>query len=541
MSRNPASDPRSLRVSLTILWGLIGAELLAILVANDGQFLFTLDDPYIHLALAENLWQGNYGVNVGEVSSPASSVLWPFVIMPFAQWSAAWVAILIVNTIAASLTVWVFWKFLEGLAGPSFLRIGVLLGLMLVGNVVGLVLTGMEHSLQLLLCVSILYGLLKTLRDAQTPRWLPWVMILAPLIRFECLALTVPTMFALALNGQRRDAALALLGTVATLSGFSLFLVSRGMEELPASVLAKTMLETPSWSEMVLTHIEYSFGKPSGQLLALLLLPLIYGLRFGSTVARTLSGVAVAGVILHLMFGNFGWYDRYEAYVRVSAAAVAVFAGWNRLASWADRLGRFGVAATVVALTAMMAPGAWWVLLSTPLAAQDLYRQQFQMHRFVVDYWRRPVGINDLGLISYRNPDYVLDLFGLTSNDRRLARITQRPGWMEEAVARHDVYLAMLYEKWFPVLPSNWRKLGDMTLQREHIAVASGRVGVYAIGEICDSELRALLEKFVPTLPEGASFEWATPDVADHEHRQHCPAPNHDRLSRLGIPRSGRG
>src|SRR5687768_7918900 len=38
-----------------------------------GDFSYTLDDPYIHLALAENIAIGHYGIDPSESSAPASS------------------------------------------------------------------------------------------------------------------------------------------------------------------------------------------------------------------------------------------------------------------------------------------------------------------------------------------------------------------------------------------------------------------------------------------------------------------------------------
>ena len=61
----------------------VSIELAAILVLNRGRFTYTLDDPYIHLALSEHLARLHYGVNAGEPSSPASSV-YPFLLAPIA-------------------------------------------------------------------------------------------------------------------------------------------------------------------------------------------------------------------------------------------------------------------------------------------------------------------------------------------------------------------------------------------------------------------------------------------------------------------------
>ncbi|MBL6455010.1 hypothetical protein JMJ55_06720 [Belnapia sp. T6] len=45
---------------------------------NHGQFAYTLDARYTHLALAEPILQGTYGLNEGEPASPSSSILYPF-------------------------------------------------------------------------------------------------------------------------------------------------------------------------------------------------------------------------------------------------------------------------------------------------------------------------------------------------------------------------------------------------------------------------------------------------------------------------------
>lgn len=54
-----------------------------ILNLSNGYFTYTLDDPYIHLALAKNIFSGNYGINLTEPSAPSSSIIWPFILALF--------------------------------------------------------------------------------------------------------------------------------------------------------------------------------------------------------------------------------------------------------------------------------------------------------------------------------------------------------------------------------------------------------------------------------------------------------------------------
>ena len=55
-----------------------GACLLALFLVSvrfaGGVLIYSLDDPYIHLALARTIQQGGYGINVGEWASPSSSI-----------------------------------------------------------------------------------------------------------------------------------------------------------------------------------------------------------------------------------------------------------------------------------------------------------------------------------------------------------------------------------------------------------------------------------------------------------------------------------
>lgn len=95
-------------IPLTLLMTLIGIELLIVLVLNDGKLIYTLDDPYIHLALAENICNGHYGVNIAEYSAPSSSAIWPLIMAPFCRLSIFEYVPLILNSLAAALTLWLY-------------------------------------------------------------------------------------------------------------------------------------------------------------------------------------------------------------------------------------------------------------------------------------------------------------------------------------------------------------------------------------------------------------------------------------------------
>lgn len=63
--------------TLSVWLILFVAELVLSVYLCGGRLIFTLDDPYIHLAVADHIGAGGYGVNASELSSPSSSIIWP--------------------------------------------------------------------------------------------------------------------------------------------------------------------------------------------------------------------------------------------------------------------------------------------------------------------------------------------------------------------------------------------------------------------------------------------------------------------------------
>ncbi|MHC2245266.1 hypothetical protein [Bradyrhizobium elkanii] len=87
VAANHASFPRSSAIRQSVplvtalLWlVLFAATLIFSVTLCDGRLIFTLDDPYIHLAVADHIRSGGYGVNASEVSSPSSSIIWPYLL-----------------------------------------------------------------------------------------------------------------------------------------------------------------------------------------------------------------------------------------------------------------------------------------------------------------------------------------------------------------------------------------------------------------------------------------------------------------------------
>jgi hypothetical protein len=144
-----------------------------------------------------------------------------------------------------------------------------------------------------------------------------------------------------------------------------------------------------------------------------------------------------------------------------------------------------------------------------PLSSRNIYEQQFQMHRFAVEFHKKPVAVNDLGWVAYRNDQYVLDLRGLASIEalRRRSHPEEGSGWMDSIARVRDVELAMIYDRWLKHrIPSSWVRLGALRLGHPRVSVADAEVAFYATREDAVAGLSSELRAFESSLPPKVRF-----------------------------------
>ncbi|MGH6982187.1 MAG: hypothetical protein ACREFC_13355, partial [Stellaceae bacterium] len=136
--------------------------------------------------------------------------------------------------------------------------------------------------------------------------------------------------------------------------------------------------------------------------------------------------------------------------------------------------------------------------------------QQYQLQHFVTDFYRAPVAIDHIGLITYRNPFYVLDLYGGGSEAASRAIVAKgQLDWMERLTDEHGIGLAMIYPNLDPKLPAAWREVGRMTLAGRGHTVAGRSVIFFAVHDSDRARIVRSLLQFEPTLPSGVSLSFA--------------------------------
>ncbi|UWQ03890.1 hypothetical protein [Aliiroseovarius crassostreae] len=464
-----------------------------------GKFEFPLDDVYIHMAMAEQIMAGGYGVNAGEFASASSSPLFSLLLLPFAGQPAQIFLPVFWNLLGLIGAAWLWGRVVGDALGRDWLGWAIALAGPLALNLSGLAFAGMEHALHVWATMAVVRGIQLEARGDDGLWLLVPAVILGPVLRFEGLAVSAAAMMFLMFQGRMRLVLVLGLATLVPLILYGMFLTSLGLSALPNSVLAK-LGDQPWLRAYRLWAIPGLIG------LAWSLVALIRKKRgskgWGAYAVLAPALFAFSG---HCLLGQFGWMNRYEIYALFFLFAMGVV-----VIGYLGASVRLRVSLLLVLL--FVGQGYWTDTMQRAVnSPRALSLQQAQMARFAKDYVQAPVAVNDLGYVVWRNPNYVLDLWGLASKEALMVRKSDpAPHWAGPLAERTGVELAMIYDNWLPdAVGSDWVKLGDLVLDVPTGVIAQPRVAFYATSPGRVATLNAKLEAFAPTLPSGAHFEFA--------------------------------
>ncbi len=517
----------------TLVWGLLFAILVYLSIRlSGGRLNYTLDDPYIHLAVAENIIRGGYGVNAQEFSSPSSSILYPFLLAAPVALGFGTAGPLVINTLATGLSVWLliefFWRHAVGetVRRTAFANMVCPL-LILAINAFALPMTGMEHSIHVLAVIVTMRGLVAMTESGKASPWLVLAIICMPFIRFEGVALSGAAILAMAVIGQWRAAAASSAAILAGFGAWAVLMQRLDLPFFPSSVLSKSAVALGAQGGAsggiaagVLHNLNASLNNHFGIIFILAICALVTTAqdregRWRSIVSTDviLAGVMVIALGAHVVAGTYGWFHRYEVY----AVAILVVGGVYLLRSVFQRLSDHHYVAARIgllgALASFVAPPYAEAIWQTPAASRNIYEQQYQMHRFATEFFPRRVAVNDLGWVSYDNDAYVLDLWGLGSERVRKLRAA---GQINAAVIadlanQADVDFAMIYQNWFlGAVPDSWCLMA--VLEGKAVSAAIGDVAFYATRASVAADMRDALDRFAPTLPARVTLKRVSSD-----------------------------
>ncbi|MSP56333.1 MAG: hypothetical protein EXR69_12135 [Myxococcales bacterium] len=498
---------------MAVLSGIVGLAWAAF-AACGGELVYPLDDSYIHMAIARNLWEhGTWGVTADAFSSTSSSPVWVILLAGLfgVFGSSDWVP-LATNSVLAVAVVGVFSVWASRPRPPGGTPVSgawsvpCVLAAVGLAPVPALAVQGMEHVLQLLTTVALVLGGARVLgaRDGGGAGWLPVrssalppppvglavLAAIAPLVRYE--ALFVVAVLVGLLVAQRRLFEGAIVGAagVGPVAIYAAVAMSKGWYPLPTGVM---LASSPAWTGVsVPDRLLANFTSPVA-LLPLAVLGLLCLRWFDRDPDRQAARVYVGTAALHLLFSRVGDAYRYDAYlvaIGVLVAAPAVLGGLHRLlgAGWSACDSGAGVPEalrgiraqgaiallSVALVTAPLVARSTFILSKSPAASADVQAFVMGPARLTVDVLRpSTVAISWLGYMAWLADGSLsfLDLDGLSSRDtanvflqagRGDDNTISRDLQLYRVIADHQVTAAVIGESWFQVRgfsgpPADWR------------------------------------------------------------------------------------
>ena len=475
-----------------IVWAGVAAvvaAMLARIVARNGEIVFPLDDPFLHLAIARHLVEvGVYGVTRTSFSAASSSIAWPWVLAAFqAVLGAHRITPILLNLAAAGALL-----LHVGRRAPAWALVAIAVAAPLAPMIV----LGMEHVAHAWITVVLLSAAMERAaaargapRDRRGIAVLALLAALATALRYESLALV--GILAILLLARRQIAAAAALvgGGVVPPAWFALYAQAHGAPPLPTSVLLKA-------------HAGGALGvlvgnaREAPHLIAWLALLLVAARVVKTDAARGPLLVVAALVVAHLLFGRVGWFYRYEMYL-VVAAVYALGQAAAHLALPRPARARLGVALAVVLLLALPVKRAAAAHLATVPAAGNIHDQQLHTARFLQRFFAgETVAVNDAGAVGYLHDGPMVDLLGLADLDVARARgfALDHPLSRAQVTALSaDAKVAVVYDEWFAgAIPDGWTRVATWTIEGNRVC-AFPAVAVYATSAASVSALRQMV------------------------------------------------
>jgi hypothetical protein len=500
-----------------------------------GRVIYVVDDAAIHLSVAQTLLQhGTWGVQPGVYESVSSSPLWG-VLLAGAMWVSRTRDVLpwLLNVAAGVWLIWAIGSRQQVLRPSRRAPLAVIATAGLVTVVLfmpALTMVGMEHLLHAAMVVQLLAWLHDRSqgRISRVPAWAPYLLTsLAVITRFETMWVVAGIGLGYLVDGRlngrghatrrptepgARTAVVARLPTVAGL-GLAAALpvvaygaVNRAMGQgfLPNSVLAKTVVSNSAISITPQHFLEHLTTDP---LVAVLLMAAVGYLAVATTGRHAQSIVpavtVVVAVVVHSLLAQYGYWERYQAYLIALGVYFALSAAGEFLV---DR----DKAVAVLALAALLVtPVKWSLLVQTPRGTDNTYSQRYQGALFARRYYDgRSIATGELGYISLLHRGPVTDVLGLGDYEVLQYRGagTDDQAFYAGLAQRHRVQIVLAYSGALGSrTPSSWFLVAEWRLHGTPISTLHEPYQFWATSAPAAVELRADLVANAVRLPPHVS------------------------------------
>ncbi len=530
--------------AILILYSIILIHIFLSVRRNNGHMIYTLDDAYIHMAMAKNFARyGVWGITRYEFSSSSSSILWTTLVsITYFLFGVNEFSPLVLNIVSATILIFSIYRIIydcEAKITPFYLFI-ILLGTMFIYPLPGLIFNGMEHVLHALITVLFAYLSAKMLAGkavlpARDSKYLLLLASLLPASRYEGLFPVFVVCILFMLRKQWKYA--LLLGTIAVtpLIIYGAISVSQGWFWLPNSIIIKSsarnlvssVANTGRFGGMA-AYFEFNHTSP-------ILLPvsiamtLYYLLRFNKNSKlwenshQYMLLIFIFSAVLHMCFIGEREQFRYRGYLIIwglVVIAVALLRYIPQLIRSLSIIGSFkhyAILSISILLFALIFCTVLFFgkrvirsLFIISKSGGNIYDQQYQMGLFLKQYYQGvPVIANDIGAINYLADINCLDIMGLGSLEIAQKKINKcyDSNSLVSLAKSKGVKLAIVYDSdiWIGSVPPQWTKIGRWRIEDNRVC-AEDTVSFFAVDNAERDRLTSNFKNFSANM--AASIEY---------------------------------
>ncbi|SHM37250.1 hypothetical protein [Chryseobacterium polytrichastri] len=514
---------RSLFIALGLFLGLCFVYITAMLSKTECFFTYTLDDAYIHLAMAKNFaLHGIWGMTQYAFSSSSSSPIFTFLLGAIIYTFGDNELIpLVFNIFCSVFVIYFLNKYYSQYFNKSKNIVFAVLFTLFFAVLHLQIMEGMEHVLQVLIIVINIYCFQKLMnsgdRNLSNTFWFYFTIALMGLIRFESMFYFVSLAFTLMLIRNLKEALLTLVFGFAPILVFGYFNYQEVGYFFPNSVVVKgTQFDLTGnyFSQIKFLLFDKIFFNVTFYKVGLfpLIITFIFIFRdyrkklsFRDLVSNNLLLIVwTSTLILHSLFGNFRGFFRYEAYVLTAFAMVLIprLKGFFESPVEAFRKDKI-MGVLIFCNTLLFIYKLGFAHLMIVNGSTNMYEQQVQSARFLKKYYNNSkVVANDIGAVCYFTDIHLFDIAGLGSkemipfNEKGKSFDDKFETFLIKYTLENDYELAIVYEEWFAGhVPKDWGKVAVLKINNNTNA-AIDHVTIYSINPKIHKELKENVKKF---------------------------------------------
>lgn len=495
---------KSFLISAAVFIIVCAAYYLLSVSKTDGNYVYLIDDAYIHLAMAKNFaWYEVWGVTKYQFSSTSSSPLFTYflsvLIRIFGNNDQLSIYINIVFSLGA---VYFLNRYFSGIFNKSKNTVIAVLFTLFFSVLHLQVLSGMEHVFHVFLFVVNLYCL-SNFNNKNSIFGFYLSLLLIGLVRFESMFYFVILAFMLVLIKKWKDALGVLLTGFIPIALFCWFNYQHDGFLFPNSVIVKGtkfsfdsnfphQLKTILLDNFLLNVSFYKVGFFPVLLSIILIVKDSKEKHFQDIIKSNFLLIVISLLMIcHSMFADLKGMFRYEAYILTGFSMALIPKLKGLFGNFRNYIKSERLIAGIVLMNIFLLIYKFsFAHKMLENGGKNIYEQQMQSAKFLHTYYNESKVIaNDIGAITYFTDIHLLDTAGLGSvetivfNENKRVPDTEFQSFLTQYTADNKYDIAIIYDAWLQNhIPENWKKAAELKINNP-ISVARDKVSIYAVDQ----------------------------------------------------------